>query len=105
MLQKKNILLWITGCTTVFYLTACGTAKVTEPKSGYRYSGVYFGTKLSYNFKKGIRDGCTTSKGNYKKSHTRFNDYKDYKDGWFLGRNRCKHLLVIDTEIEKNSSE
>ena len=32
-----------------------------------------------------------------------FNNNIDYNDGWFLGRNRCKHLLVIDDEKEGDS--
>ena len=96
MLQKKSILLLIIGSTTLFYFSGCGSSKVPESKGGYTHSGVYFGKHFSDYFKEGIEDGCTTAKGDYKKSHKRFNKYKDYKDGWFLGRNRCKHLLVLD---------
>ena len=105
MFQKKSILLLIAGSTILFYLPGCGSSKVPEHKAGYYHSGVYFGKNFSDYFKKGIEDGCTTAKGDYKKSHTRFNKSKDYKDGWFLGRNRCKHLLVIDDETKGNSSE
>ena len=48
-------------------------------------------------------DGCITAKGTYKKSHTLFNNDQEYNDGWFLGRNRCKHLLVIEEENEGKS--
>ena len=105
MFQKKSILLLTTVITTLFYLTGCGSSKVPEHRGGYYHSDVYFGKNFSDYFKEGIEDGCTTAKGDYKKSHTRFNEYEDYKDGWFLGRNRCKHLLVIDDETEGDSSE
>jgi len=102
MFQKKNILLLIIGSSTVFYLLGCGSGKVPESRGGYYIDGIYFGKNFSDSFKEGIEDGCTTAKGDYKKSHTQFNDdfNYDYKDGWFLGRNRCKHLLVLDTSME-----
>jgi len=90
---------------SLFYITACSSRKISKSQGGYYYSDIYFGKNFSDYFKKGIEDGCTTAKGDYKKSHTLFNnemDY-DYKDGWFLGRNRCKHLLVLDTEMEEDS--
>ena len=105
MFQKKDILLLIVGSTTLFYLTGCGSSKVPEHRGGYYHSGVYFGKNFSDRFKEGIEDGCTTAQGDYKKSHILFNNDQDYSDGWFLGRNRCKHLLVIDDETEENSSE
>ncbi len=76
----------------------CTPSKEPVHKGGYYHSNIYFGKNFSDNFKQGIEDGCTTSKGNYTKAHTLFNNDKDYNDGWFLGRNRCKHLLVLDEE-------
>jgi hypothetical protein len=83
----------------LFY-TGCSSSKVPVSRGGYYHSGIYFGKNFSETFKQGIEDGCTTSKGDYKKSHSLFNNDKDYNDGWFLGRNRCKHLLVIEEELE-----
>ena len=102
MFQKKNILLLIAGSTTLLYLTGCGSSKVPESRGGYYHSGIYFGKNFSENLKKGTEDGCTTAKGDYKKSHVLFNNDKDYNDGWFLGRNRCKHLLELDTRTEED---
>jgi hypothetical protein len=81
---------------TVSIFTACTPNQVPASKGGYYHSGVYFGTNFPANYKKGIRDGCTTAKGTYKKSHWLFNNSNDYNSGWFLGRNRCKHLLVVE---------
>ena len=102
MFEKKNILLLILYSSTVLYFSGCGSEKVPESRGGYYLDGIYFGKNFSDLFKEGIEDGCTTSKGDYTKSHTKFNDNVDYdyKDGWFLGRNRCKHLLVLDTSME-----
>lgn len=82
--------------STLFNLTGCSAEKTPVPKNGYSHSNIHFGQNLSANYQQGIADGCTTAKGKYNKSHTLFNNDKDYYDGWFLGRNRCRDLLVID---------
>jgi hypothetical protein len=82
--------------STISIFTACSPEKIPVSKGGYYYSNIYFGTYFTKHYKKGIRDGCTTAKGIYKKSHWLFNNSNDYNNGWFLGRNRCKHLLIIE---------
>ncbi len=81
---------------TLLLFNACTPSQAPESRGGYYHSGIYFGKNFSVNYQQGISDGCTTAKGDYKKSHTLFNNDKDYNDGWFLGRNRCRPLLVID---------
>jgi len=78
--------------------SGCAPTKVPPAKGGYYYSGIYFGTHFSNEYKRGIKDGCTTAKGSYVKNHKLFNNNDDYNNGWFLGRNRCKDLLVIEEE-------
>jgi len=95
--MKHTLILIIMGVGTLFSFPACTPhSKVFPPKSGYKYSGIYFGRKLSALSKHGIQDGCETAKGFYTKSHTLFNTEPDYYNGWFLGRNRCRHLLKLD---------
>ena len=102
MFTGKTIILLVIS-TSFFCLSGCSSSKAPESRGGYYYSGLYFGKNLPETFQRGIRDGCTTAKGDYKKSHIRFNYDEDYQDGWFLGRNRCRHLLVIedDTKVEE----
>lgn len=95
MLEERSIFIFLIA-STLFYITGCKSEKIPESKGGYYYSGIYFGKHFSLNYQQGIADGCTTAKGKYKKSHIFFNNDQDYYDGWFLGRNRCKDLLVID---------
>jgi len=97
MIHQKVIPLALIGFTSL-YLTGC--SKETQPvvKDGYYHSGIYFGQNLPTIYKKGIIDGCTTAKGVYKKSHKHFNNNQYYNDGWFLGRNKCKDLLVIEND-------
>lgn len=97
MFKEKTVSIFlIVG--VLYYLTGCESQRAPESKGGYYYNGMYFGKYFSTNYKKGIVDGCTTAKGEYKKSHMLFNNDKDYSDGWFLGRNRCKHLLIVDLD-------
>ena len=86
---------------SLLLFNACTTNNTPISKEGYYHNQIYFGKSFSPNYQQGIVDGCTTSKGDYTKSHTLFNNDDDYNKGWFLGRNRCKHLLVIDEEEEK----
>ncbi len=100
MFHRTSISFFIIG-SILFYLTGCSQKGESVHQNGYYHSGIYFGSNLPENYQKGIVDGCTTSKGTYTKSHTLFNDDQNYNNGWFLGRNRCRHLLVIE-EYEKN---
>ncbi|HIQ27952.1 MAG TPA: hypothetical protein EYH42_05585 [Sulfurovum sp.] len=84
--------------TSLFLSNACTPNQLSQQQGGFSHSGIYFGSHFPDIYKKGIKDGCTTSKGTYKKSHSLFQNNKDYEDGWFLGRNRCRDLLVIDEE-------
>ena len=98
MLNGKDISLLLIG-SSLFYLTGCSPEKIPVGKGEYYHSDIYFGKNFSVHYQDGIRDGCTTAKGEYKKSHTLFNNDKDYNDGWFMGRNRCRDLLVVDDKI------
>jgi hypothetical protein len=91
--RKTTILLLITSASVC--LTGCSPEKTPKIKKGYYHSGIYFGKNFSADYQQGIADGCSTAKGVYTKSRYLFNNRQDYNDGWFLGRNRCKHLLVI----------
>ena len=97
MFHRTSLSFFITG-SVLFYLTGCSSGKEPVNQYGYYHSGIYFGKKISANYQQGIMDGCTTSKGKYTKSHTLFNNDQNYNDGWFLGRNRCKHLLIVEDE-------
>ncbi len=102
MFKEKLIPLCVIA-NALFYLTGCQSKSIPKHKDGYYYSGVYFGKVFSTNHQNGIIDGCITAKGTYKKSHILFNNDQAYNDGWFLGRNKCKHLLVIEDEKKEGN--
>lgn len=94
MSYTKTVLL----SASLLFFTACAPNRVPVSEGGYYHSGIYFGTNLSPNYQKGIKNGCTTAKGNYKKSHFLFKNNNDYHQGWFLGRNKCRSLLVVEKD-------
>lgn len=94
MFHQKAMSLF-TIISALLYFTGCHYVEEATTKEGFYHSGIYFGNTFPKVYKQGIVDGCTTAKGIYKKSHTLFNNSQNYNDGWFLGRNRCKHLLLI----------
>lgn len=102
MFPQKFISLFVIG-STLFYLIGCGHEKEPVHETGYYHSGIYFGKNLSANYQQGIADGCSTAKGVYTKSRTLFNNDQNYNDGWFSGRNQCRHLLVIEDEKKEGN--
>jgi hypothetical protein len=78
------------------FLSACNKEKQLKISDPFSHSGIYFGKHFPKEYQKGIIDGCSTSKGKYQKLHKLFQKSKDYENGWFLGRNRCKHLLKVE---------
>ncbi|MFK5976063.1 MAG: hypothetical protein QM493_06110 [Sulfurovum sp.] len=102
MFRKKSTII-VVLTLSLLYFTGCNAKKLSVEEGGYYQSGVYFGSNFSKEYKRGIRDGCTTAKGDYRKSHRLFRKSDDYHKGWFLGRSRCKHLLVVEGD-EKNTT-
>jgi len=86
--------------TTLFTLQNCASSKVPTSQGGFYHSDIYFGKHFPEHYKEGIIDGCSTAKGNYAKSHKQFNNSSDYNNGWFLGRRRCRHLLIVEENKE-----
>jgi len=95
-MRYNNIKKMVTVVSACFLLSSCGERRVPASEGGFYYSGIYFGANFLRYYKKGIKDGCTTAKGNYKKSHWLFERKKEYVNGWFLGRNKCRKLLKIN---------
>lgn len=93
MSYVKTILL----ASTISFFTACSSGEIPSKEGGFYHSGIYFGAYLTKYHKKGIVDGCTTAKGYYRKSNWLFKKSKDYNYAWFVGRNRCRKLLRINS--------
>jgi len=100
MFGKKSMSVVILAISMLSF-TGC-QKKLSVEEGGFYQGSIYFGSNFSKEYKKGIRDGCTTAKGDYRKSHSLFRTNEDYHNGWFLGRSRCKNLLVVEDDTKKS---
>ncbi len=93
--RKKACRALILG-TLFLLIQGCASKETPTAKGGFYYRSIYFGTHLKPLYKAGIKDGCETARGDYHKSHQLFKWDDYYRDGWFLGRNKCRSLLKLD---------
>jgi hypothetical protein len=85
----------------LLFFNACTPKNTPVKEGGYYHHDIYFGQNLSETYQKGIHDGCITAQGNYTKSHKLFNNTTEYHNGWFAGRNKCRHLLLTNDNRTK----
>jgi hypothetical protein len=78
----------LSGCA-IPYLYHTATAPSSQEAS-FVYQGINFGTNRDADFKRGVKDGCTTASGAYAKDHASFNTSSSYRTGWENGRLKCK---------------
>ena len=63
----------------------------TSVRKGYFcYGGINFGKVEDPLYKKGIRDGCQTGKGNFSKDYHLSGSSESYREGWVRGRTLCR---------------
>ncbi len=82
--------------TFLLLCIACQPQTVPPEKGGFWYKGIYFAKSPTARYKMGVKDGCRTAQGFYTKNHHLFNEFDDYNEGWFKGRNKCRKLLKLD---------
>jgi len=62
----------------------------SSDENSFVYHGIDFGIHRDLDFKRGVKDGCTTASGVYTKDHNSFNNNISYRIGWEDGRLKCK---------------
>jgi hypothetical protein len=68
-------------------------------KAGYFcYKEYNFGRNVSAEFKKGVRDGCRTGEGHFRRDYALSSVSADYRAGWDAGRAQCK--LIVPEEAK-----
>jgi len=77
--------LLFTGCTE-----GPNTDNVSASSGDFVYRSHNFGSNRDADYRKGVKDGCKTSDGDYTKNHSLFNAENDYRVGWEHGRMHCK---------------
>ncbi len=82
-------------CSSFF--VGCSSRSSASPnscqKGMYCYKNINFGKSRGYSYEKGIRDGCKTANGFFRKDYALSNRNKEYFDGWILGRSKCRQQL------------
>jgi len=95
----------------LFMITAIGCSNSSNATPStcqdgmYCYKNINFGKSEGADFEQGVRDGCHTAEGNFRKDYSKSSSSATYADGWFLGRSKCKQVLPNEGTIqeEKNS--
>ncbi len=65
-------------------------------KAGYFcYKSHNFGRNVTTEYKQGVRDGCTTGEGRFRRDYRLSSYSEEYRKGWDAGRAECR-LIVPD---------
>jgi hypothetical protein len=73
-------------------LSGCGSAPAPcRPGSGsFCYQGIDFGANPDPLYRQGVRDGCQTGKGDFRKDYRLSGSSPTYRQGWDRGRTLCR---------------
>jgi hypothetical protein len=68
-------------------------------KAGYFcYKEYNFGEHRTAAYKKGVRDGCSTGEGRFRRDYGLSSGSMEYRQGWDAGRAHCK--LIVPEEAK-----
>ncbi|WP_456430138.1 hypothetical protein [Nitratifractor sp.] len=80
-------LILLSGCTG----STGSLCTPTDRRSGsFCYDGINFGQNEDPLFRRGVRDGCETAKGYFRKAYSLSASSASYRRGWEAGRARCR---------------
>ena len=95
--MKRKIFVWMTIAATIGLSGCVSSAPGTVPMEtqsvsaeDFVYHGHNFGSKRNEDYRRGVREGCLTSDGEYTKSHVDYQTNLSYRTGWDHGRLHCK---------------
>ena len=95
----RNRFLTLSALTVVaFSLSGCipsgGRCFPYMQKAGYFcYKAHNFGKDVSGNYKQGVKDGCRTGEGHFRRDYSLSASSEDYRKGWDAGRAFCKLII------------
>jgi hypothetical protein len=94
IMMPALLLAGLTGC-----IPSGGRCFSYMPQAGYYcYKGHNFGQHRTEAFKKGVRDGCRTGEGFFRRDYALSARSIEYREGWDQGRAYCK--LIIPDEAK-----
>ncbi len=96
--MQKIVKLTLIGVVSIIYLSGCSRGRPAVAPQGcqkgmFCYENINFGPSRGSAFEKGVKDGCKTANGSFRKDYYLSSSNKNYYDGWILGRSKCKQTL------------
>ena len=96
--------LTFTGCTenqeklAVAGVAVAGVTAIAASQShkdgshtdNYYHHGEDYGQNRDYGYQRGVRQGCNSRRGSWRKDNERYRHDQSYRNGWNAGFSRCK---------------
>jgi len=93
-MKKTTWSLWVITWGIAGILGGCASSVPCGPeaiRSGtFCYEGHDFGRNTDPDYRQGVRDGCQTGKGYFRKDYARAHRSAEYTQGWIKGRTLCR---------------
>ena len=103
--MSKIVKISLLSLVSIAVLVGCSNSDNATPSTCqdgmYCYKNINFGKSKGADFEQGVRDGCHTGEGNFKKDYSKSSTSKIYEDGWILGRSKCKQILPNEGTIQE----
>ena len=109
--MSKIVKVSLFSIVSIAVLVGCSNSSSATPSTCqegmYCYKNINFGKSEGADFEQGVRDGCKTAEGDFRKDYSKSSSSKTYVDGWMLGRSKCKQVLPNEGTIqeERNSKK
>ena len=59
-------------------------------EDNYYHHGEDYGESRNYSYREGVRSGCDSRSGRWRKDYSRYSHDYNYKNGWDAGYRRCR---------------
>ncbi len=103
--MSKIIKVSLLSLASIAILVGCSNSSNATPSTCqegmYCYKNINFGKSEGSDFEQGVRDGCHTAEGDFRKDYSKSSSSKTYVDGWMLGRSKCKQILPNEGTMQE----
>lgn len=89
MLASLIAVFAFSGCTQYEQALVADTI-VGNQGSPYYYDGYNYGYNRNTSYQRGVRDGCRSKRGTWRKDRYAYRHNYSYRNGWNAGYNQCR---------------
>ncbi len=93
-MKKTKWSLWVAAGGIAVILGGCASSVPCSPEAirsgSFCYDGHDFGRNIDPDYRQGVRDGCETGKGYFRKDYALAHRSAEYIQGWIKGRTVCR---------------